>query len=330
MEISLAPMLDVTTPYFRKFIRQYCKETVLFTEMIVCDFIINSKDFMRKLRFLDEKTVIQLGGSCPEKFVEAIGILKKNKINNRINLNCGCPSERVKNGCFGAVLMKNADKVIDIINETEKRTGVLMSIKMRNGVDEFDSFEFFEEFVEKIKNKSNCREFYVHARKCWLNGLSPSQNRSIPPINYDFAYKIKEKHPDLKIYLNGQVDDLNLVKNLDGVMIGRQAMKDILIFHKINKILHEKENGECPDQQRLFSDIGPTFSVLEKISLVKSYLDSLEGAFSAEKAFPINVVFKGEKFCKKYKMFLNEIMRENLEIAEAKIKLDNFFGNILE
>ena len=234
-EISLAPMMKYTTPLFRMLIRKTSKMAVLFTEMIVSSTVIHVSQ--EKLKFMlgvpEDLTVVQLGGSNPDELAKSVQILKDLGWKH-FNLNCGCPSDRVQNGKFGALLMLEKENVAKIINKIYQETGIIISLKIRVGVDENDSFEFFKGFVDYIATHSPCTKFYVHARKCWLCGLNPKQNRNIPPLNYQFVYDLKEMYPHLFISLNGGIKENfhDKIKNLDGLMIGRYAVDDISVFAK--------------------------------------------------------------------------------------------------
>jgi tRNA-dihydrouridine synthase A len=234
-EISLAPMMKYTTPQFRMLVRKISRTAVLFTEMIVSSTVIHVTQ--EKLRFMlgdpEDLTVVQLGGSDPSELSQTVKILKELGWKH-FNLNCGCPSERVQNGKFGALLMLEKENVADIINRVYDENGIVISLKIRIGVDEHDSFEFFRDFVHFISTNSPCNKFYVHARKCWLCGLNPKQNRNVPALNYQFVYDLKSLYPHLFISLNGGLKDnfIDHIKNLNGVMIGRHAVDDICIFAK--------------------------------------------------------------------------------------------------
>lgn len=235
VEISLAPMMKITTPQFRLLVRKTSQSAVLFTEMIVSSTVVNVSE--GKLRIMlgepEENTVVQIGGSNPQEIAKSVQILKDMGWAS-FNLNCGCPSDRVQSGKFGAILMLEKENVVDIINEVYRMTGVILSLKIRTGVDEHDSFDFFAGFVGFISAHTPCFKFYVHARKCWLKGLNPKQNRNVPPLNYQFVYDLKSIFPHLFISLNGGIKDncIGKLKNLDGLMIGRHAWDDIKIFSK--------------------------------------------------------------------------------------------------
>lgn len=206
VEISLAPMIKVTTPQFRLLIRKLSPQTILFTEMIADAAVSHAST--EKLESIlgrpDPLTVVQVGDHEPEKVADAVGRLVSLGW-GAFNLNCGCPSDRVQSGKFGAVLMRDAANVAAIVNEVYSRTGCVLSLKIRTGVDELDSFEFFHGFVKHITDTSPCARFYVHARKCWLHGLSPRQNRTVPPLNYQYVYDLKAAMPHLFVCLNGGI-----------------------------------------------------------------------------------------------------------------------------
>ncbi|ELA41884.1 tRNA dihydrouridine synthase A [Vittaforma corneae ATCC 50505] len=233
IEISLAPMLKITTPYFRMLIRKTSPDVVLFTEMIVSSTVVNVTN--QRLQFIlgspEDKTVVQIGGSNPEEIAESVKILQKMGW-RRFNLNCGCPSDRVQSGKFGAILMLEKERVAEIVNAVHNNTGAVLSLKIRTGVDENDSFEFFKDFIRYISENTPCFRFYVHARKCWLHGLNPKQNRNVPPLAYQYVYDIKALFPHLFISLNGGIreDGMEIVRNLDGIMIGRHAWDNVRIF----------------------------------------------------------------------------------------------------
>ena len=227
--LSIAPMLDCTDRHERYFLRLISKNILLYSEMVVANAVLHTKpeQFLGHEAF-EHPAVLQLGGSNPadlaqaSKLVEAAGF-------QEVNLNCGCPSDRVQNGNFGACLMKSKSLVADCFKAMQDAVSIPVSIKCRIGVDEFDSWEFFEDFVQTIRN-AGCRIFIIHARKAWLQGLSPKENREIPPLHYDFVHRLKAEMPDLNISINGGIKTLDQVeeqlKDLDGVMVGREAYEN--------------------------------------------------------------------------------------------------------
>ena len=159
---------------------------------------------------------------------------------DEINLNCGCPSDRVQSGRFGACLMKEPDHVADCVSAMIKNVDIPVTVKCRIGIDEQDSFEFLDTFVERIADKG-CKTFIIHARKAWLQGLSPKQNREVPPLDYDRVKAIKDKHPTLEIIVNGGITDVDMAQDqltkCDGVMIGREAYSNPYFLAQMDESL---------------------------------------------------------------------------------------------
>ena len=228
--LSIAPMLDCTDRHERYFLRLLSRNILLYSEMVVSHALLhceNTEQFLGHEPF-EYPAVLQLGGSNPadlaqaSKLVEAAGF-------QEVNLNCGCPSDRVQNGNFGACLMKSKDLVADCFKAMQDAVSIPVSIKCRIGVDEFDSWEFFTDFIQTIKD-AGCRIFIIHARKAWLQGLSPKENREVPPLHYDFVHRLKAEMPDLNISINGGIKTLDQVEeqlqDLDGVMVGREAYEN--------------------------------------------------------------------------------------------------------
>ncbi|EJW02165.1 tRNA dihydrouridine synthase A [Edhazardia aedis USNM 41457] len=332
VEISLAPMLDVTTANFRHLIHLISPETILFTEMIVDSTIIHVgidklKDRLGKP---NSKTVVQLGGSDPEKLAKSVVIVSSLGFTN-FNLNCGCPSSKVQHGCFGAILMKNAKLVSKIINRIEEITGIVISIKCRIGVDEFEDFEFFDGFINEIYCNTKCRKFYIHARKCLLNGLSPHKNRTIPPLKYNFVYNIKRKYMDAEFYLNGGIKDPIQIdthlSNLDGFMIGRQAMNDPFVFKKFHKYLSNKNDSSSSNECDINSS---EISLQERKETIMKYLKSFGSSIiiSNSHTKPINNMLFGLRGNKTYKQQLNKLVQSKATIEDSLADLQSNFEEI--
>lgn len=224
--ISIAPMLELTDRHFRYLVRLLNKSVLLYTEMVTTSAILHGKK-ERLLEYNKEEhpVVLQLGGSSPKDLAECAKIGEGFGY-DQINLNCGCPSERVQNGSFGACLMHEPALVADCVSAMQAAVKIPISIKTRIGIDNNDSFEFFLNFVESIA-QTGCYNFIIHARKAWLKGLSPKENRTVPPLNYERVFKLKELHPNWNITLNGGVKNLTeaneILKKTDGVMLGRAA-----------------------------------------------------------------------------------------------------------
>jgi tRNA-dihydrouridine synthase A len=225
-EISVAPMMDWTNRHCRYFHRLISPHALLYTEMVTTGALLHG-DAPRFLRFdaAEHPVAFQLGGSDPKDLALCAKMVASEGF-DEINLNCGCPSDRVQNGRFGACLMKEPAHVADCIAAMAEVVDIPVTVKCRIGIDEQDDFAFLDEFVDTIADKG-CATFIVHARKAWLKGLSPKQNRDIPPLDYDRVRAIKAKYPHLRIILNGGLTDVDSVdkniQGLDGAMIGREA-----------------------------------------------------------------------------------------------------------
>jgi tRNA-dihydrouridine synthase A len=243
--ISTAPMIDWTDRHCRYFFRLLHPQAVLYTEMISTGAIIHG-DAHRHLQTApcENPTALQLGGANPHDLAQAIRIANHYDY-QEYNLNVGCPSDRVQNGAFGACLMAKPELVAQCLTAMYDAAipyNRSVSIKHRTGIDDFDSYEFLADFVGTLADKSPCRTFIIHARKAWLQGLklSPKQNREIPPLHYDWVYRLKQEFPHLHIIINGGIKSKNEVnehlKHVDGVMIGRWAYEDPYALTTLNQL----------------------------------------------------------------------------------------------
>lgn len=219
--------MDWTDTYDRYFLRQISRHVLLYTEMVNANAIVYG-DAERHLTFDgDEHPIaVQLGGSDPKLLARASKICQQYGY-DEINLNCGCPSDRVQSGQFGAVLMEKPGCVADCLQAMQDAVAIPVTVKHRIGIDDQDTYDFVRHFVDTIANHSHCTSFMVHARKAILQGLSPKENRTIPPLIYDRVYQLKQDYPHLQFILNGGVHTMGQVRNhlhhVDGVMIGRAA-----------------------------------------------------------------------------------------------------------
>ncbi len=225
-KLSVAPMMDWTDRHERAFLRTISKRCLLYTEMVTTGAILHG-DRDRFLAFdeIEHPVALQLGGSEPEDLA-ACAREGAARGYDEINLNLGCPSDRVQRGRFGACLMTEPALVADCVAAMSESVDIPVTVKTRIGVDDQDSYEALQTFVETIA-AVGCRSFTIHARKAWLSGLSPKQNREVPPLRYDVVYALKQDFPDLEIILNGGVLSLDEAEahlaKVDGVMIGRAA-----------------------------------------------------------------------------------------------------------
>jgi tRNA-dihydrouridine synthase A len=224
--LSVAPMMDWTDRHCRVFHREISQHTWLYTEMVTTGALVYG-DVERHLRFNEEEhpVALQLGGSDPADLATSARLGEKWGY-DEINLNCGCPSERVQKGAFGACLMAEPQLVADCVKAMRDAVQIDVTVKHRIGIDKTESYDFVRDFVGTVA-EAGCTTFIVHARNAILKGLSPKENREIPPLKYDFAYQLKKDFPDFEIIINGgikteaEIDEH--LKHLDGVMLGREA-----------------------------------------------------------------------------------------------------------
>lgn len=220
----VAPMLDCTDRHARYFYRQLSKHSVLYSEMVTTGALIHG-DRDRFLQFHpDEQPVaLQLGGSDPRDLATCAEMARKWGY-SEVNLNVGCPSDRVQKGRFGACLMKEPDLVAECVRAMAQ-TDIPITVKSRIGVDHQESYEALKHFVSLVAS-AGCRTFIIHARKAWLKGLSPKQNREIPALQYDLVYRLKQDFPALEIVINGGINKHSDIRahlhKVDGVMLGRE------------------------------------------------------------------------------------------------------------
>ncbi len=238
--LSIAPMLDVTDRHCRYFHRLLAPKALLYTEMVTTGALIYG-DVPRHLMFNQEEhpVALQLGGSEPEALVHCAKLGQEWGY-DEINLNCGCPSERVQKGAFGACLMAEADLVADCIKAMQDAVTVPVTVKHRLGLDYDESYAFVRDFVAKIYDVG-CRVFVSHARNAVLKGLSPKDNREIPPLRYEVVAQLKKDFPDALFILNGGIHQLeqakNLLANFDGIMIGRAAWHEPYLLRDISQAI---------------------------------------------------------------------------------------------
>ena len=246
--LCVAPMMDWTDRHCRYFHRMLAPHARLYTEMVHAQAVLHcctaEKGSQRLLGFdpAEHPLALQLGGSEPAALAEATRIAAALGF-DEINLNVGCPSERVQAGRFGACLMREPELVADCIAAMRSATAdtpVVVTVKCRLGVDEVEDYASFRAFVDSIA-ATGCNVFAVHARKAWLQGLSPKENREIPPLRYDWVYRLKQERPDLTVLLNGGIagvdDAIAHLAHVDGVMLGRVAYHDPYVLHRLDNAL---------------------------------------------------------------------------------------------
>ena len=239
--LSVAPMMDWTDTHCRYFMRLLDPNIKLYTEMITADALYHGdSDRFLKFHNSEHPIALQIGGNDPAKMMLAA---KKgeNAGYDEININVGCPSDRVVSGSFGACLMAYPDIIAECILSIKDVVTVPVTVKTRIGIDDLDSFDFLYDFIQRV-SESGCNAFIVHARKAILKGLSPKENRTIPALNYERVYELKKHNSALTIILNGGIDSIEACKKhlqvVDGVMIGRKAYQDPWFITKLgNEVL---------------------------------------------------------------------------------------------
>ena len=298
-KFSVAPMMGVTTSSARYMYRLISKKAVLFTEMIASQ-ALHRGDFKKMLRkeTIESPVILQVGGSD-------VNLLKystelANQYNYQgINLNVGCPSKKVSQGKMGACLMKEANLVKQCLKGMVSETSMDVSLKCRIGVDEFDTYEFFKSFISTVI-ESGIKIIFIHARKAYLKGLDPKRNRTLPPLKYDFVYKIKKEFPHIKFIINGGLDNiddcLDQLNYLDGVMVGRSIQANPFFLEDVDSKFYNLEKIE----------IDRSFVVKKYFDYVKENIDLIS---TYELLSPLLALCFGVPGSKKFKQEINDLIR---------------------
>ena len=242
---SVAPMLDWTDRHCRYFLRLLSKHTLLYTEMVTTGAIIYGKGDYLGFNTEEHPVAVQLGGSDPSDMAKCAE-LSQERGYDEVNINVGCPSDRVKNGSFGACLMAQPEVVASCVKAMQSAVDIPVTVKCRIGIDDMDEDEDFARFIDIVAD-AGCKTFIVHARKAWLQGLSPKENREVPPLNYPRVYNLKKTRPDLSISINGGIktlDDVNThLLNVDGVMMGREVYANPYILANVDSTIMGDESA---------------------------------------------------------------------------------------
>jgi len=224
--VSIAPMMAWTDRHARYFLRLISKQTLLYTEMVTTGALLHGdRDGFLRYHPEEQPIVLQLGGSQPDDLAEC-ALMAEDAGYDEVNLNVGCPSDRVKRGKFGAGLMAEPELVAECVAAMRNKVKIPITVKCRIGIDDMDDESALDEFVA-IVAEAGCEHFIVHARKAWLQGLSPKENRDIPPLKYDVVYRLKQARPSLRVTINGGIKTLESMQqhlqHVDAVMLGREA-----------------------------------------------------------------------------------------------------------
>ena len=298
-KFSVAPMMGVTTSSARYMYRLISKEAILFTEMIASQ-ALHRGDFKKMLRkeTIESPVVLQVGGSDINLLKYSTELANKHNYQG-INLNVGCPSKKVSQGKMGACLMKEANLVKQCLEGMKAETAMDVSLKCRIGVDEFDTYEFFKSFISTVI-ESGIKIIFIHARKAYLKGLDPKRNRTLPPLKYDFVYKIKKEFPHIKFIINGGLDSiddcLDQLNYLDGVMVGRSIQANPFFLEDVDSKFYNLEKIE----------IDRSFVVKKYFDYVKENVDLIS---TYELLSPLLALCFGVPGSKKFKQEVNDLIR---------------------
>lgn len=309
-KFTVAPMLDWTDRHCRYFHRLLTKQALLYTEMVTTGALLNG-DVERHLRFnaFEQPVALQLGGSEPKEMAECARIAEDYGY-AEVNINVGCPSERVQKGAFGACLMAEPHLIADCVAAMQAAVNMPVTVKNRIGIDEQQERDSLFNFVETVA-QAGCQTFIVHARKAWLKGLSPKENREIPPLNYALVYELKQAFPQLEIIINGGITTLEQCQHhlqfVDGVMVGREAYHNPWLLAQVDSQLYA-----APDSFNQRKAVIDAF-----IPYVEQQLS--QGVTLAPMSKPILGLFQGIAGARYWRRYISEnAFKSN---ADAKILL---------
>ena len=299
-KFCVAPMMRYTDMHERFFLRLITKKAVLYTEMIATGALIHGNcDYQLDFNKEEHPVAVQFGGSSPLELSKC-AIMAEKKGYDEINLNIGCPSERVQKGNFGVCLMLEPELVAECVRQMRRSVDIPITVKCRTGVDDNDDYLFLKSFIDIVKD-SGIKTFIIHARKGILKGLSPRQNRNIPPLNYEKVYSIKNDFPNLEIVINGGIKSINEAKNhlnyVDGVMLGRAAYDNPFMLSEIDSEIYSNAKTD-----------------ISRKDLLSEYLDYVH--LMSEKGYDPKIMLKhifglkkGEKDAKRFRVKVTEVMR---------------------
>ena len=285
--LSVAPMIDWTTTDYRYFARLFNPHVYLYTEMISTGALIHGNR-ARHLRFdtLEHPLVLQLGGADISEMTQCAEFAQQHGY-DEVNINVGCPSDRVQHNKIAACLMAEPHTVADLIKHMQAAVDIPVTVKHRIGIDDFDSYEFMVDFVEKVA-AAGCTRFIVHARTAWLQGLSPKQNREIPPLRYEDVYRLKQDFPQLDIEINGGIDTVKDIEahlqHVDGVMIGRAFYHNPYLLAETNSLWNEPAPKRSDILAQLYPYMEAQIAKGEALpTMTRHYLGLFQGLTGARK-----------------------------------------------
>lgn len=247
----IAPMMDCSDRHSRFFLRLFSDNILLYTEMVTAAAIVHGdRDRLLGFSQAEHPLAVQLGGSEPELLYRAAQICHQYGY-DEINLNCGCPSDRVQSGSFGACLMRDPGLVAECVTALKSATPLAVTVKHRTGVDRQEDYDTFAGFAA-AQIEAGAESLIVHARNAWLQGLSPKQNREIPPLKYDWVYQLKRDFPQQEIIINGGIKTLDdcreHLQHVDGVMLGREPYNNPYLLHDVDTVIFDSGSIASPDR----------------------------------------------------------------------------------
>jgi tRNA-dihydrouridine synthase A len=296
-KFCVAPMMDWTDRHCRYFLRLMTRQALLYTEMVTCGALLyGDRDRLLKFNAEEQPVAIQLGGSEPAELAECARMAEQAGY-LEVNLNAGCPSDRVQKGKIGACLMAEPELVSECIAAMQAAVSIPVTVKSRIGIDDMDSYEELATFLNKV-SAAGCQCFILHARIAILDGLSPKENREIPPLNYERVYAIKKHFPNLEIIINGGIKSLaeaqQHLQYVDGVMLGREAYQQPYLLAQVDQIIF---GSQTPVPSRL--------KILEK--LLPYVLNELEQGTSLQQiSRHILGLFHSQAGGKQFRRYLSE------------------------
>lgn len=256
----IAPMMDCSDRHSRYFLRMFSAHLLLYTEMVTAAAILHGdQDYLLGFNAEEHPLAVQLGGSDPEQLYRA-GAICADHGYDEINLNCGCPSDRVQSGQFGACLMQDPKLVAECVSALKSASSLPVTVKHRTGIDQQDDYDRFAAFAA-AQIDAGAEALIVHARNAWLQGLNPKQNREIPPLKYDWVYRLKRDFPQQQIIINGGIKTLDAcldhLQQVDGVMLGREPYQNPYMLHNVDPVIFAQVNVDVPGRIAMLHKMYP-------------------------------------------------------------------------
>ena len=295
--VTLAPMMEVTDRHFRTFTRLLSNHIINYTEMITCDALLyGPRERLLEYDAFEQPIAVQLGGSDPDKLSECAKICEQVGY-SEINLNVGCPSDRVQDGRIGVCLMLEPERVAKCVSKMIKAVQIPITVKTRIGVDNHDDYEFLRNFIQ-LQVDAGCKMFIIHARKAWLKGLSPKKNRTVPPLDYERVHRLVADFPDCKFELNGGLNNFDMIQEaidkVGSAMVGRTFWDNPWLFHNTDSTFY-----------------GETNPVKSRLELIDKYIPYMEKNIADNISFnrltpPLLGLYHQVKGSKKWRQFISE------------------------